>query len=237
MCTKLPCTNTCSQAHAHKCTSPKSVYFPSSWILKTSGMPEGSVPYLNYSHKLELSSGCLVFCLISGNSSFVWSECYCVTSKLENTISYWQGFSESLMKMLAWSDICRDYWLWPQVSAEAESIRRWGMDFRFMWDTSAGYAGTETKEKKKEERGRRRGDKLLRSLATRCLKCWSALLSASGFSLSLLHSSLRLSQHGTHLICHTGLRQLSLNTSETWTKIQMSLTGFTLFQWEVGAHI
>lgn len=110
----------------------------------------------------------------------------------------------------------------------SESIQGWGRNCRIMLDTWAGCAGKETK-KKAAETDRRNRDKLLHSLATRCLKCWSALLWASGFSLSLLHSSPRLSPYRAHLICHTGLRQLSLNTLETKTKIQMSFPGSTLF--------
>lgn len=88
-------------------------------------------------------------------------------------------------------------------------------------------------EKKKEKRN---GDKLLHGLATGCLECWSAPLWASGFSLGiLLLDSLRLSQRGAHLIYHTGLCQLSLNTLDSRTKIQMSPRSFTVSQMRGGS--
>lgn len=91
------------------------------------------------------------------------------------------------------------------------------------------------KEEKKEKRN---GDKLLHGLATGCLECWSVPLWASGFSLGillLLLGSLRLSQRGAHLIYHTGLCQLSLNTLESRTKIQMSPRSFTVSQMRGGS--
>lgn len=115
--------------------------------------------------------------------------------------------------------IGHDCWLRPQVGPGAVDKTDW----RMMGDTSAGCDRMETKEGKWKENNE------ISSLIVWLLAVSSVdLLSALGFSLSLLHSSLRLSQHAAHLIRHTGLRQLSLNTEETWTKIQMSLSGFTL---------
>lgn len=164
--------------------------------------------YLNNSHKLEISSGCLLFSLISSNSSVnLCGAGITMLLQKRQTICCWLCYCVSVRNVgVIWHFAMT---VGSDHKSAQDGVNERVRDGLLIYAVSLSGIWWDGRDR---EKGKRNEDKLLR-----CLKCWSALLWAAGFSLSrrLLHSSLCLSQHGTHQICHTSLRQLSLNTLET----------------------